>query len=418
MRNQNAKRSAASSPRIVVSNMFGDINRGGAAITSETIRIAKSIGADVVGVSVSRRPPEETHPFTRASHPDVEILPAPIKPRRGPLQGLRHSIQLASYLMRPNGRHLPIALQRINQSDMVISKGGFVFVNRASVKELLAMWSTVFPLVYARRVGKPVVAFPTSISSHPAMGSRLLTRWLLSGMKAVFARDPISAEAATDLGVPQPVLKQAPDVVFGLEPPDAEFTARFLQSLGLVRGRFVAISPRLSRLGTCVVEDLRPLKQAVDDLIASEAVDRVVIVDQAEDRQDSEEVAALFDQDAVTVLGQRMSPAELVALYSGARLTIAFRLHAAIFSLVGGTPAIAVSVDPLKAEGVFASLGLPAPWVLGPTNLEQLSNRTSAILQGEAGARAVVRAAVDEAAGRLSCLSDVIRELVVGRTAP
>ncbi len=59
--------------RVVVSNLFGDVNRGGAAITAETLRVLLSLDAEVTGISVHTDHPALSHPHTSRRFPNVAL---------------------------------------------------------------------------------------------------------------------------------------------------------------------------------------------------------------------------------------------------------------------------------------------------------------------------------------------------------
>lgn len=404
-----------SRPKVTVSNVFGDINRGGAAITARTIRAALDLGADVAGISIDDKDPAVTHPHTTASFPDVPLLRAPLSVRPGPLPGARQVLLSLYYLARPRGRRLPEALRRVAASDVVVSKGGYVFVNRAGLRPLMRMWVTVYPLVFARRLGIPTVAFPTSISPQTNPASRLLNGWLLRGMAAVFPRDPLSADAARQLGVASERLHELPDIVLGSPQPAEDQTAALCDAYGVRPGRFAVMTIQLKDRGAKRPHELELLAQTGRKLLEHPDVDRILVVDQAGDPSDSADLAASIGEGARLVTDDR-SPEDLIALYAGARVSVCCRLHAAIFSLIGGTPSVAVSVTPLKAEGVYATLGLPPTWVVTVDELDRLWDTVSSVLVAESPDRAAIRRAVADTAGTMTALTEALQQ-VVAKTA-
>ena len=399
-------------PTIVVGNLFGDINRGGAAITGETLRIAQSTGARVVGISVQDHPSERTHPHTMADFPDVTLVGSGLRVAAGPMAGLRRVIKSLYWLTFPS-RATSASCREIVASDLVISKGGYVFVDRASMTALFSMWCTTFPLIFARRVGVPTMTFPTSAGPQKHLGSRLLARWLISNMTVFFARDPISAQTARELVRQNGHVVEVPDIVLGMDPPPPEAVESMCARLGIVNGAFATVTVRLPRTGPRD-EVLRAMAGSAQVLAKNDEVKHVVLIDQAEDRADTEALAAeLASVCDVVVVGENLSPSELIALYGGSRMTVACRLHSAIFSLVAGTPAVAVSVDPLKAEGVYQSLDLPSDWVVPLAEIERLPATVQAAFGGRELDRATIRQAVQRVASRLEAVHEAVRDVVM-----
>lgn len=398
--------------RIVVSNLFGDINRGGAAITAETIEVAQATGARVAGISIQRVDPETSHPHTRARFPEVPIYVAPLTARPGPLRGLRQTLRSLGYLARPYAEGLPEGLDAVRKSDLVISKGGYVFVDRSSLKNLMAMWSTVFPLVYAIRIGVPVVAFPTSVSPQRHWGSKTLSRWLLPRISTLFARDPLSARAARNLGVADDVIVEVPDIVLGMDPPDEADIERQCSSVGVEPGRFATFTVQLRDRAANRPREFAALAQVAAAVLAHPKIEVVLVVDQAGDSRDSAELVHLIG-DRARLVDDNLSPADLVALYGGSALTVACRLHSAIFSLVAGTPAVAVSVTPLKAEGVYASLDLPSHWVVPIDDVDHLGAVVAEVLN-QPWSSTEIREHVATAAAELGILRARLERLLLG----
>jgi polysaccharide pyruvyl transferase WcaK-like protein len=99
-----------------------------------------------------------------------------------------------------------------------------------------------------------------------------------------------------------------------------------------------------------------------------------------------------------------------MALYSAARFVVGCRLHSAIFAIVSGTPAVAISLAEAKAEAVLAEVGLERFVIADdfqPNELLQLLREIAA--DGGAPVRAEVRAAAKEARRRTRMLPEVLK---------
>lgn len=344
---------------VVVSNVFGDDNRGGAAITSATVQAVRrafpAARVSLLAVPAPDVPLERSHRHTLAAHPDVELLVAGGTARTGPLKGLRAVLRTLVWLLWPRSPSLPLSLQRVRSADLVVSKGGFVFVERNGWRGLLSLWVTAFPLTFAWRIGVPTVAFSTSIGPFRSRPSRWLNGFLLRRVTLVLPRDQRAYVAARDLGVPGSRLEQVPDSALGLEKPSH-------QDVEAAREHY-ADGQRYAVVAIRLTSDRDPLLDAlvgtIRSTLASGGVSRILVVDQVstDAAASARLVAAVADPRVRRVAGDH-PPSALMAIYGGAEVVIACRLHAAIFSLAAGTPAVAVSIDGTKTEGVFEALGL------------------------------------------------------------
>jgi polysaccharide pyruvyl transferase WcaK-like protein len=207
-------------------------------------------------------------------------------------------------------------------------------------------------------------------------------------------RDSESERQAIKLGVRRSSLILMPDCVFGWLP---------------ILDRSEIKQPSSSLLSIVLREahDIRlflPTLQNV--LVRSERArtfNRFQLVIQAdEDRLVTEQFAKSLSHeglDAQIINTASASPAELVDVYRASAVTISARLHGAIFSLLAGTPAIAIAVDPGKSEGVMAEVGL-RDWVLEPDPLasEHLFNRLVEATQDSTveNIRILIKAAVEK----------------------
>lgn len=344
---------------VVVSNVFGDDNRGGAAITSATVQAVKrafpAARISLLAIPAPDVPLERSHRHTLAAFPDVELLVTGGSPSTGPLRGLRTVLRTLEWLCRPRSASVPLSLERVRSADLVVSKGGFVFVDRNGWRGLLSLWVTAFPLTYAWRVGVPTVAFSTSIGPFKSRPSRWLNGFLLRRISLVLPRDHRAYVAARELGVPSARLEQVPDSALGLEAPSHQHVEAAREQYAAGQ-RYAVVAVRLTH-------DRDPLLDVlvgtIRSTLASGAVSRVLVVDQVstDAAASARLVAAVADQRVLRV-AEDHPPSELLAIYGGAEVVIACRLHAAVFSLAAGTPTFAISIDGTKTEGVFEALGL------------------------------------------------------------
>lgn len=392
--------------QISVTNVFSDINRGGAAITAETVRASYLAADTVVAITVEDLPDQMTHGHTIRAFPDLRLLGPALRVRKGLLGGLEAFLRSIVYLAFPNSRYVPSSLRALRSSSLVISKGGHVFVNRTG-RALLAQWCTTFPVLYALRQGVPVVTAPTSVGPFDNWWSRELNRYTLRRLACVVTRDPLSTRCALELGLPADRVAELPDIAFSMPAPTVSDVNQAAQSYGLGVGRFIAMTVRLPTSGPERTLLKQALVFAANTAMEHPTVDKVALVVQANDFTDTLEIADLLGESAV-VISDNLAPDELVALYGGARLTVACRLHSAIFSAISGTPPLAVSLDGTKTEGVFASLGIPKGWVyrLDTTILAELSRNVHILLHSDH--RQHVMELASKAQAKASAFPDII----------
>lgn len=404
--------------RIAVTNVFSDDNRGGAAITMASVdTLRDAFPASTVSLIAVGSDPDrltESHRHTRARFPGIELLPAPLQVRRGRLGGLRAFFSSLVVLATPEKRGRSASLDRLADADMIVSKGGHVFIEREGLRGVLSLWMTVWPLLIGWRRRVPSIVFCSSVGPFHSRSSRFVNGFVLRRVSLVLARDPLSYSEARNIGVPADRVAEVPDVVFRTPPPSSDESTAVATRLGFDEVTFGAVTFRAvpSRSATRLFAQnvAATLKKVLDDGI----VERVAVVVQvdgrtASDRSASAHMVELMNDPRVVLVDADLSPSELIAFYGAASFVLGSRLHSTIFSMVAGTPALSLAIRGAKARGVYASLGL-ADMVVDYDDLDpgQAAGHIAAIVEQGEGLRERIRQAVRQARDRTSAYPELL----------
>jgi polysaccharide pyruvyl transferase WcaK-like protein len=404
---------------IVIGNVFSDSNRGGAALTAASIRaVQEAFPGRPITVVVVPQPGQQltqSHAQTMRRFPDVEFLPPPYPAPRGRLAGLRATLHSLWALARGKPAGGPESLRRIADAEVVVSRGGYVFVDRPGLGGLLALWHTAFPIIYASRLGIPTVVFSSSVGPFRDRKSRLLNRWILRRATLVLARDPRSYQRTLALGVPFDRVREVPDSVFALDPPtveecrDAARRHALEGAVGVVTVRALVPAPERARFLDRLAEALRT---AIDEGL----VDRIAVVDQISggDARDSADLADRLPDDRSIRISGDFSPTDLMSLYGSVRFVVGCRLHSTIFAMIAGTPAVAISLTEQKAAGIFESLELGHFIVEADFQPRDLVGLLHEIVDGGAATRDRVATAAGEARRRAHELPGLLEKVSQG----
>jgi polysaccharide pyruvyl transferase WcaK-like protein len=377
------------STHVVITNVYPDDNRGGAAITAATIEMARRLSpasaVTMVAVSSDASRLEQDFRFTRRLYPDVEILPGVFDLHRaGPGRRLRHYGRSILLLAAPRLASRHAAERRLTSATLVIGKGGQAF-RGFRTRQLGSLWFTTFPLVLARRARRPAMAVGISVGPFSkGRISRVLAGWVLRRLSLVLVRGFQSQRMALDLGVSPSRLRVAPDSVFFLEPPgDAqERRAR----LGVPADRYL-VATLASVPGQLRWKKVQALSAIIRRLLDADVADRAIVVVQTQgttsDIGISQELVEACHDSRVQLFDQDVNHQDLMALYSGAELVVGSRLHSSLLALVAGTPAFPIAFFD-KPFDVFGGLGAEdmvldfrnkTPDQLADDILRQLSSR-------------------------------------------
>jgi polysaccharide pyruvyl transferase WcaK-like protein len=242
----------------------------------------------------------------------------------------------------------------IADAKVVVSKGGYVFVERDTIGGLLALWFTAFPLIYAARRNVPTVALCTTVGPYRRFLSRALCRWILKRIDTVVTRDPISTAEAARLGCRD--VRECPDIVMTFDESriDFRYPQEQLRSAGVYG--VVVISSETRKLDEVFLERLGALTERI---LRDGLVDRLVLTVQSmEDARITSRFLRSQNDPRYILVEDDLSPEESMGIYKGARFLIGRRLHAGLFALLGGTPIVLFSTDGVKTDGVMRELGL------------------------------------------------------------
>lgn len=411
--------------RILVTNVYADDNRGGAALTSAAVLLARHLApaADISLLTLVDDPAllPCTHRYSARDHPDVEILPRllPVSGRWGTGVAVLASIALLA-LPRPVLRRVP-QTSVVRNADLVIGKGGHMFRARG-IRGVAALWLATYPLLLASRLGCPTVLYGQNFGPFTSLSARLVSGWLIKRLDLVLLRDAASLARARDAGVTGPRVVAVPDTVLSLEAPGAEETRQVLRRLGLTGRRYCVLTLSVKMLHTPSSDrTLQGLASLVERLLDQDVDEEVLVVlhadgETASDRALSEQFVQGIGCRRVRLFDAPCSWRELAAVYAQARFTVGGRLHSAVLSLLVGTPAFPLEVDAAKASDVFGELGLGERVVhLDEEEVEAVLARIlAAVDEGESG-RIRSRQICDAARARLDVVE---RQLAAWLTQP
>lgn len=348
---------------VVLSNVYADVNKGGAAITEVTGAFARRLveGSRLVLVIVpTGLNDDDGHGVFAEWHTDDVARTGPMVETPGGIRTLLGLLRAVGTLLMPSlFQGNSDAYAEIGRSEVVISKGGYLFGHRPT-RSILGLLVTAYPLLYAWRIGVPTVVYSSSIGPFSSRLHRWAVGVILRRLSVVSVRDTASSRRSLELGVDPSRLVSMPDSVFSWKHGSSD--ASDLED----RDTRLSIVLRDSEAIREVLPDLEVLLEGLSE--AGEFRQFVCVLQSVPDLAITKEFAQRLRArglEATFVDTSAYHPAELVGVYARSAATISARLHGAIFSLLAGTPAMSISVDPDKAEEVMGVVGL-SDWVIPP----------------------------------------------------
>jgi colanic acid/amylovoran biosynthesis protein len=303
---------------------------------------------------------------------------------------LLHSVlALAGYRLRghpwfaftpPEVREL---LDAYLEADMVVSTAGnFLYTSGwLGLPFLLALFS----IFYGWLARKPLYTLPQTLGPITRRRELFLTRHVLSKMRFVLVRDPISAEVWQQWRVRGPQWELYPDLAFASAASQEQAEAGTLLAEYGVLG-----APHEACLGVTLInwgaqDQTFTLQSAYEDAIEAAIRDylqshgrRVVLFAQVHGPTSAQDdltparriLARLEDLGSQVVLVDRWVPPYILkAAYGRMDLFLGSRLHSNIFALTERVPVVAIGYQ-YKTQGIMRMLGLES-WVLDIRDVDQ-----------------------------------------------
>ena len=257
-------------------------------------------------------------------------------------------------------------LNVIQQSDLLISKGGHIFY-ATNFLDLFGMLFHSYPLLLAWRLKKPFGIYAQSIGPFYNLASRVFIKWLFSKAKFLLVRESISKQELVRCGIPEEKITIVPDAAFGLKPNLTERVKVLLETNGLIPNSFAVFTPRqwvfkteFDRQkyieGVAETADFVIEKLSLKVALVSHTQGPIKIED---DRTAVEDIYKLIkNKENTVIINEDLSPTELISLYSQSKFVVGTRFHSIIFALIGKRPCIAISYSGPKAHGIMQMFGL------------------------------------------------------------
>jgi len=218
----------------------------------------------------------------------------------------------------------------------------------------------------------PFIIYAQSIGPLYYIFTKKLIRFTFNRASVILAREEISANYMKNTIniLPQKIIV-VPDSVFVLNRPHKKEIEKVSLSYSFPYKKFIVFVIRALKTSRDEMKVFRLFKELANFLYDKEIIEKCVIITQCHHFPDykgfesDEEISrSLFEyltrkkECPVELISKAFSHDELLAIYAAARYVISLRLHAALFSLISGTPVLAISVSGFKTEGIMQSLGL------------------------------------------------------------
>lgn len=245
--------------------------------------------------------------------------------------------------------------QLYKKADLIVSSAGGFLHDHYPISERLDGFEFAFSL------NKPVILFAQSIGPFWKPSSVQRIRSVLTKVTAVILRDEISREHLAEI---MPTMSNV------YVTADAAFLWRNLLP------RIVTRKGKVSTVALCFrnwpikddkISDTLNKATQLCLYLFERGINRIVFLSTCQGvhgyTDDSSHARTIVDllpdfaKGKCEVDGKRYSPEELIKRYSEFDAFIGMRLHGAILSMLGGTPALGLGYES-KTKGIFTSLGL------------------------------------------------------------
>lgn len=366
--------------KILVVNLHSSANAGDDALTRETVRQLQEAfpGASL---TLAMNDPDSYHgPATtvgsfmtwfrqrgrwRWTSPFLFLLSLKLL--------LFHRITGPAVLRLAPGRYHPL-LRAYCESDLVVSSAGNFLYSSGLVG--LPFFIAIYTMASALLAGKRLYNMPQTVGPLRRRWEKWLVRFIVGRMPLFLVRDAISQQQLQQIGAWHAGCRLAPDLAFALRPAPSARGEGLLRRSGIDPGERPLLGVTLINWGV-QARHFRG-QEAYENAVAAAVrafvtrhSGRSVLFAQVrgpapadDDVIPARRVHALLADlgDAVALVEEEATTADLKAAYGRMDLFLGTRLHSNIFALTEYVPAVTIQYQP-KTRGVMRMLGLEE-WVI------------------------------------------------------
>ena len=380
--------------RITVTGTFCSLNKGDAAMRMAlTSELRKAIPN--CHITVMTPFPE----IDRAAYSSDQVLRCS---RRRPIRAAAMILRALAWraARRLLGRDMPAILNEelrvYRQSDLVVDLSGDGLTEEYGVK---CLFSHLVPIILGKLLGKPVFVCAQTIGPLHRTGS--VCRWLLKKVDGISARERLTFDYLSKIGLNGVSLALTADIGFLLEPiPDEQAKEILIRERVPLDRPLVGFA--ISRLpghvrGTRQSQEPSKIEMEmaeVLDAVAAMGLQPVIVShttgpgERRDDRRAAVRVANLARRPLrIAVLLGDYSAEETKGVIKQMELFVGMRMHSCIAALSSGVPTISIAQGP-KAYGVM-NLCQQGRWVI---DIRQVTaERVTAMIREAWEARAATR---------------------------
>ncbi len=378
-------------PKVFIANTYSWFNKGDAAIVLGTVDVIRALRYDAEIVISSATPKDDAEAYARYS---IGVVSGPLRKPSNRSWIWRRAFFICSivsllicglmFRIKPSmGRNKRssaemLYMRSISSADVVISCGGGFWSGNAG----LSILGHIAEIWIAVLMQKPVVAVGVSVGRFRQPVLRYLVGATLRRMDRIVLREGASVAHVRALGLDDEDYVVGGDMAFCLDIPNVDLdkmdeksiedpelrvgvTARWWsfptsENSSSMRERYeIELAAALDQ----IVESYRAEIVFLPQVIVPFTDDDRIVQKKIRDRMKYQDHCVLLDQD--------YSPGDLIDVISSMDFMIATRFHSAIFSLLAGTPVLAIAYE-IKTEGILTQLGLER-WFLEITDFDRSS---------------------------------------------
>lgn len=269
------------------------------------------------------------------------------------------SLKTADWLLSP-------VMRRVRDADLLVDLSGDMLTESSGPH---VAYSHFIPILRALVLGRPYYLCAQSIG--PFGFTRPLATFILKRASAITAREAVTHEYVSSLGVRQTNLEQTADLAFLLPPSDAAHAESVLQGEGVVRGSRPVLGISVSHLMEKQFRkrngsgDYRSLMASALGQIAQETGAVLLFISHVtgpssakDDRLIAASIRKMLGSDIPAfVLSGDYRPETLKSIIATCDIFCGARMHANIAALSSFVPTVAIAYSH-KTTGIMADCGV------------------------------------------------------------
>lgn len=252
--------------------------------------------------------------------------------------------------------HYRSVKKALRDTDLLISGGGSLLQDETSSRSLFYYLGV---MALAKRMGKKIYVYANGVGPIHKKLNQKMTAHVLNKVDYITLRDADSAEVLKNIGVDSPPMEITADPVYGIRGIDATAARSILREERIEPNRrYLGVAVREWKKAPALANKVAYVADRIHEELGLDIL--FIPLHFPEDKHFAEKIRNhMVHKTKGHVLAGNYGVEEIEGIIGLCEVLIGMRLHALIYAVTSGTPAVGIIYDP-KVKAQLEALSIPS----------------------------------------------------------